>query len=222
MRQDGRRVDGEPVALAGRDAVSLAGAAGERLPGVLEPDVQAEGGPDRRRGDSRYRQPGRQRRAGPTVIATATVTCSMMVTLPVALPLTTTFVGDGAAATSAVMPARYWPGAVPRGTLSRNRSRSPVPGGSVTARGKPVTQQPTPEQGRKAWVKVVPPLAAVPPVDRLLFRSLAAWPGLLMNALALTDRPGARPSTKYEPAFPLLPLAGISPSGWLRPLAAPP
>jgi hypothetical protein len=69
-------------------------------------------------------------------------------------------------------------------------------------------------------VKVVPPLAAVPPVDRLIFSPLAAWPGLLMNALAVTDRPGATPSTKYEPAFPLLPLAGISPTGWLRPLAA--
>src|SRR5580704_15345863 len=103
----------------------------------------------------------------PTVIATPTVIWSMMIAFAEALPFEPTFTGRGRAASSAVMPARYWPWAVPLGTCTVKLSNLSEPADSVTAFGRPVTQHPGPEQLRKGRLKVLPPVGAVPPVERL-------------------------------------------------------
>src|ERR1700728_3139438 len=110
-----------------------------------------------------------------------------MIAWPVAFPLEPSLTGFGFAAASAVRPARYWPGAVPAGTLTVNSSLSPVPGLRVTVAGRPVTQQPPPAQRRTAWLRALPPLAAVIPVDRLMISLSVVCPGSLMRALAVAE-----------------------------------
>ena len=70
--------------------------------------------------------------------------------LAVALPCWPTFVALGLAASSAVMPARYWRRGVPAGTRTVNGMLSRVPGASVTVRATPASQQDGPEQGPDA------------------------------------------------------------------------
>ena len=83
----------------------------------------------------------------PTVTATPTVTCSTMMALAVALPCWPTLVALGLAASSAVMPARYWRRAAPAGTRTVNAIFSRTPAASVTVRPTPASQQAGPEQG---------------------------------------------------------------------------
>src|ERR1700722_7340190 len=152
----------------------------------------------------------------PTVTATATVTWSRIITRPFALPLVRTLTGFRFAASSAVTPARYWPGFVPRGTVTVNCTLSPVPGSRVTVGDRSVIQQPTPEQRPNAWRKAVPPFPAVTPVDRLMISFSVVFDGLLSSALVVTECPGATFSVKYGADRPY----GDRPNGTLgRPSA---
>src|SRR6202035_6195035 len=138
----------------------------------------------------------------PTVTATPTVTRLMMTARAVALPFEPTCTGGGLTAGSAVRPARYWPGGVPAGTCRVNCSLAPVPAGSATRAGRPVTQQPGPEQLREDRLNALPPLAAVTPVDRLTFSSSAVRPRLLMIAVPVAESPAATVNMKYGAARP--------------------
>src|SRR5450432_1947609 len=95
------------------------------------------------------------------------------------------------------MPARYWPAGVRLGTRTVNGSFSPVPTGSVTVAGSPVTQQPTPAHRRNDREKALPPLVAVTPVARLTFSFSVAEARLLMSAVAVTEWPAATVIVKY-------------------------
>src|SRR3984893_15438947 len=125
----------------------------------------------------------------PTVTATPTVTRLMMIARAVAFPFEPTRTGGGLTAGSAVRPARYCLGGVPAGTCTVNCTFSAPPAGRVTAPGRPVTQQPAPEQLRKDRLNALPPLAAVTPVDRLTFSFAAVCPRLLMIAVPVGESP---------------------------------
>ncbi len=112
----------------------------------------------------------------PTVTATLTVTCSTMMAWADACPFEPTFTAGGGVASSPVIPARYWPFCVPAGTCTLKRTTSLVPAASVRSPGRPVTQQPTPEHPWGVWLKELPPLAAVPPVERLSLSFSAVGP----------------------------------------------
>jgi hypothetical protein len=66
----------------------------------------------------------------------------------------------------------------------------------MTSRGRPLTQQPAPEQFRKDRLNALPPLAAVTPVDRLTFSFTVACPRLLIRAVPAADPPAATVITK--------------------------
>src|ERR1700727_1915084 len=108
----------------------------------------------------------------------------MMMALAVApFPLEPTCTDRGFAAASTVMPARYWPGAVPAGTCTVNGCLSPMPAGSVTVPGRPVTQQAEPAHPPNDGLKALPPLPAVTPADRPILSVTDFAPGLLMIAV---------------------------------------
>jgi hypothetical protein len=66
----------------------------------------------------------------------------------------------------------------------------------VTVSGRPVTQQPGPEQLWNDWLKALPPLAAVMPVDGLSFSFSVVFPWLLTTTVAAAEPPAATVSEK--------------------------
>ena len=83
----------------------------------------------------------------PTVTATPTLTCCTMITWVPARPCDLSLTGFDAVAGVALMPARYRPGAVPAGTVTRNGTACWLRGPTVTVGGRPVTQQPIARHG---------------------------------------------------------------------------
>src|ERR1700759_5876953 len=102
----------------------------------------------------------------PTVTATPTVPSSTMTACAPAFPFEPTFTARGLVAGSAEMPLRYWPGAVPAGTVTLKPSSSREWAGRVTRCGSPATQQLGPEHPRVIGSYALPLLVAVTPAAR--------------------------------------------------------
>src|SRR5579859_3222205 len=154
----------------------------------------------------------RSRASEPTVMATPTVTWSTTMTLTDTCPCDLIRTERGGAAATTVMPARYCPGRVPAGTVTRNPSARPVPGARVTAPGSPVTQQPTPAHVREKLPNALPEFAAVRPLKVPTISRSVLVPSSLTIAMSRADPPGAIVSVKYGRGWPAAVGAGVRPN----------
>jgi hypothetical protein len=135
-------------------------------------------------------RPVRNRASRPIVIATPTVTWSMMIARTDLCPLGPMSTARGARAGMTVMPARYWPGLVRRGTVTVNGRILRAPAGRTTTLGRSDSQQLAAAQAPVLARKAEPEFVAVTPADGTTrSRSWRADPLLTIMA-SEADLPG--------------------------------